>query len=469
MANEFDFLRTRWPKLAALGADASRLVDISPVTALASLRDYCEWAADISLDLLDNPMAPDTDQMERLSAMKAMGSVPPEILEKFHNIRTTEDSMSTSPLGNPDEARARMEDAVDIGRWLMRQEGGRPQPAGRTASVNFQTGRQQPVTYTTSQVRVNPEDDPYTTGRRAPAHGTAPADDYDDYDSYRRERDGDRNIGAKVTEWVSGFADRYKQYLTAPVIISAALVVVLLIVLITLLSKCAGNSAAKNVTTPTLTENFSILITATPAPATTPAPVQVVKYLDEFTDAEISKSHAEWTTYYLGKWNASSHTGNFSIFNGMTGDDAKGVLYEHGLAWFIKSGEFERTEDRRALTFTTNGLYDTFIFDMGVEKEWCFEDAADCGSYSIQVFVDGSDSPVYTSDKVNYSYYKNNIQVNVKGAQSVKVRLVEEKGSKGSLNVVLGDARFVGSSSNALTTTTTTAAGETTTTTTAAQ
>ena len=98
MANEFEFLRSRWPKLAALGADASRLVEFSPVTALSSLRDYCEWAADITLDLLGNALPPETSQDDRIAAMQALGTVPAEIIQKYYDILATRVPVPGNPL-----------------------------------------------------------------------------------------------------------------------------------------------------------------------------------------------------------------------------------------------------------------------------------------------------------------------------------------------------------------------------------
>lgn len=517
MANEFEFLRSRWPKLAALGADAARLVDFSPVTALSSLRDYCEWAADITLDVLGNPMAPDTPQLERLSALKAMGSVPPDILQKFHNIRATEDRVSGNPLGDPNEARARMADAVDIGRWLMRQDGGvRSGYTGRQTPVRggygsgddtYATGRRTPVrrepsqntgsyhtssynpgayasgntgSYNTSSYQRPPQDEaPYDDGQ-----GGYPEDGYDNggyaddgyQDGYDNGQDGyepPRRGRGGYNGGSSGGGgrfdlSRYKRFLTMPVIISAVLVIVLLVALILILSRCGGRTAPDpQGTTPSATapsETLSILVTPTPSPTATPnAPANnaQIKYLDEFAEGDITKSHTAWENYYLGKWTANSHNASFSIFNGGSGSDAKGILYEHGLGWFIKSSDFDSNEARRALTFNTNGQYSALTFDMGVDKEWLFDDAKDCGTYQLMVFVDDKEDPVWTSEEVNYNYYKTGISVDVTGAQKVKIRLIEKKGSKGSLNVVLGNAGFVPAAGG--TSETTPAGGETTT------
>ena len=105
---------------------------------------------------------------------------------------------------------------------------------------------------------------------------------------------------------------------------------------------------------------------------------------------------------------------------------------------------------------------------MGVDEEWLFDDAKDCGTYQLMVFVDDKEDPVWTSEEVNYNYYKTGISVDVTGAQKVKIRLIEKKGSKGSLNVVLGNAGFVTATGGTAETTpaggetTTPAAGETT-------
>jgi hypothetical protein len=255
-----------------------------------------------------------------------------------------------------------------------------------------------------------------------------------------------------------------------PLVAAAVLLIILLIVLVTILSRCTGPNAAKTTTTTTKpSETFSMLITPTPTPTATPTPppAATIKYVDEFDTADITKSHTDWKNYYLGKWTANSHNANFSIFNGGSGTDAAGVDYEHGLGWFVKSSDFDGSSARRALTFKTNGAYSTLSFDMGVDHKWLFADAEDCGTYRILIFVDGQDEAIFTTDWVNYNYYKTGIEVDVTGAQEVKIRLEQKKGSKGSLNVVLGNCGFTETVSVPETTTTvaettTAAEGETT-------
>jgi len=489
MANEFEFLRARWPKLAALGADAARLVDFSPVTALSTLRDYCEWAADIALDLLGNPLPPETPQLERLSALKAMGMVSPDILQKFYNIQATEDRVGGNPLGDPNEARARISDAIDIGRWILRQGGGyAAQPSrGYTGSYTtgedaYASGRQDNTAYSGGTMGYNPGN--RNTGNDYPQPEQNNYDpDYDDNGGYQNgyandqadypEPQGGRFSGfnlLSIRDWFLNLWDRCRGSRALPVAIAAVLLIILLIVLITVLSRCSGTGAATTTTTTVKpSETFSMLITPSPTPTATPTPppAATVKYVDEFDSADITKSHTAWTNYYLGKWTANSHNANFSIYNGGSGTDAAGVEYEHGLGWFVKSGDFDGDSARRALTFKTNGQYSTLSFDMGIDHKWLFDDAENCGTYRILVFVDGQDEAIYTTDWVNYNYYKTGIEVDVTGAQEVKIRLEQKKGNKGSLNVVLGNCGFTeavaATTPAASETTTTTAVEETTT------
>ena len=487
MANEFEFLRSRWPKLAALGADAARLVDFSPVTALSTLRDYCEWAADITLDLLGNPLPPETPQLERLSALKAMGSVPPDILQKFVNIQATENRSGGNPLGDPNEARARISDAIDIGRWMMRQDGGRggytAQPSrGYTGNYTtgedaYATGRQSSAAYSGGTLGYTPNSNANNEYQQPDQYEYD--DGYDQNDGYQDEYDdgqdgyqAPRRGGFNFRNFnFSELLERFRGNRAAlPLVAAAVLLIILLISLILILSRCSGpNAASTTTTTVKPSETFSMLVTPSPTPTATPTapPVAQIKYVDEFDSSDITKSHTAWTNYYLGKWTANSHNANFSIYNGGSGTDAAGVEYEHGLGWFVKSGDFDGNSARRALTFKTNGEYSALTFDMGIDYEWLFDDASDCGKYRILVFVDGQDEAIYTTDWVNYNYYKTGITVDVTGAQEVKIRLEQTKGSKGSLNVVLGNCGFTeavaATTPAASETTTTTAAEETTT------
>ena len=122
MASEFDFLRVKWPKLAAMAADATRLADVSPSSSLLSLRTFCEWACDITLDFYELQVAGGASQIEKLEALQASGMVPSEILQKFHNVRsagnrtTQKEAESASIL-----VHGCIADCFDIGQWLFRE------------------------------------------------------------------------------------------------------------------------------------------------------------------------------------------------------------------------------------------------------------------------------------------------------------------------------------------------------------
>ena len=122
MASEFDFLRVKWPKLAAMAADASRLADVSPSSALSSLRTYCEWATDIALDFYELQVAGGASQIEKLEALQTSGMVPAEILQKFHNVRSAGTRTSLREIESASLlVHSSIGDCLDIGQWLFRE------------------------------------------------------------------------------------------------------------------------------------------------------------------------------------------------------------------------------------------------------------------------------------------------------------------------------------------------------------
>ena len=241
------------------------------------------------------PWLLDTPQLSGEGSMASMRL--PRYFTEIHNIRATEDRVSGN-LGDPNEARARMADAVDIGRWLMRQDGGvRSGYTGRQTPVRggygsgddtYATGRRAPVrrepsqntgayhtssynpgsyasgntgSYNTASYQRPPQDEaPYDDGQ-----GGYPEDGYDrggyaddgyqdgydnGQDGYEPPRRGRGGYGSSSGGGGRFDLSRYKRFLTMPVIISAVLVIVLLVALILILSRCGGKTTDPQGTTP---------------------------------------------------------------------------------------------------------------------------------------------------------------------------------------------------------------------------
>ena len=118
---DFNFLRIKWPKLAAIAADASRLVEVSPASAMATMQNFCEWAADIVLDLYDIGTQNGITQQEKLETLRATGHVPPEVIARFNNILVSGGRRAYRINEDVEEARQAIVDVYEIGRWLNKE------------------------------------------------------------------------------------------------------------------------------------------------------------------------------------------------------------------------------------------------------------------------------------------------------------------------------------------------------------
>jgi hypothetical protein len=438
---DFGFLRGYWPKLAALGNDAARLVEASPVACVADCQNFCEWAADIVLDMSQLQLSSDATQMEKLDAMKISGIVPPDILQRFHNVRNAP-SRSRSPLGSVDVARACVNDIVDIGRWIVRQSGPREAaPIRRSA----------PITATAPIRRtVVEEPNEYETPPEAPATETSsntrriayvpeepsdyeepPAEERASRVSSRASRSASgHSLGTSPggrSLFASGGGHGRRGNFPWQTVVAIVLVLVVLVGLVVLVTKLAGKKGGATPTpTPTPIVNTDPTVDPNAAASPTPeAPTGQTVALDGLTPT------TTFSTLYKKKWTANSYNGNFSIH---------GRIYESGIGMFVKSADISDTQGSVTATYALDGHYTQFAFDLGADDKWSTGGEASHGTYKLEIYLDEATDPVYNSDFQNNAYDAQDQTVDVTGATTMRIKLTEKKGTDGTLNVVLGDA-----------------------------
>ncbi len=387
MASEFDFLRMKWPKLAAMAADASRLADISPSSSVSSLRTYCEWASDIALDLYEIQVGGGASQIEKLEALQASGLVPAEILQKFHNVRSAGNRTLQEMSSSRELVHACLSDCRDIGQWLFRE--------------------------------AEKEGWPRAEGY-APSYGHVPIEGLN-----TKPQGLDYEGGGGMN--MPRFMRRYGSFVTMGL---AAVVVIGIIVGIVIgFSKCSPGGGDDNVLmlSPTVAPNTPVptpvqAVTPTPEPTTEPEPFDWVE------DLPIA-SNFTCKTLYQKQWDIKTRHEEFQM---------NGEIYEHGIGMFIPEDAMEKRASQEAV-WNLNGDYYKCTFDLGVEEKFGYDIRLKYGVFQVRLYADGVE--IWDSqEKQDYQYFKEDNTVQIPpGTLMLKVRLDQYKGEKGTLNVIMGD------------------------------
>jgi len=426
MAREFDFLRNRWPRLAALGNDASRLAEASPSICIRTLNKYCEQAAVMAMEQLKITPFPEDTQEDRLDALKTSGT-PAEILQKFHNVLTA--GYDRNPLGNADTAAACLADCQDIGRWLMRQaDGGIYLKTGYTAPIpgtdmgTRNIPKVQDTSYIPRRVEYDPQDTQPMSVRRVSGMPSEPS----------RPIAGsamlaDEDRGYSFMDNFRGGFGRINWVILAAIVVVIGLIITLLI----LLSRHDPASTTLPTASPTAPGYTVPVATLIPTASPTPDPEQYIVYAEEL---EVSIAPEDIATYFEGRWSANQYAGAFQI-----GDHE----YDHGIGLFIKSRSITGHQESVSLFYDLNGNYSQMMFDLGAEANWSYGDEEENGTFRVMVYLDDSLAEIYDSDFHDGTFIDRNITLDVSGAQTVRIKLFQTKGSEGTLNVVLGDLRMV--------------------------
>ena len=387
---DFNFLRIKWPKLAAIAADAGRLVEVSPASAIQTMQNFCEWAADIALDFYEINAQNGTTQQEKIDTLRATGHVPADIVERFRSIMLAGGRRMYRDNEDVEEARQCIEDVYEIGRWLNKEA----DRAGWPPRSDYY----RPV--------ITP------LGSQAEGGG------------------GGGFSSGRISQAFGNFK---------PLILLGAGAIVVIGLAIWGVSSIVANSNGPKATLPNLTPTPTVKPTDTPilvtmpvdAVTATPAPETYV-FLDTLT-AKVTKE-----TFYKNKWKTDPLT---------IGDKT----YTNGFGMYIPRGKISGTDGTWSMEFhNLDGKYSKLKFDLGADAnpKWY---GSGYGYFRIRIYVDSTSNLVYDmgipdvdeGGLKEYTFTDFGREVNIAGANKLIIRLTERKGSKGTINVVLGDARLV--------------------------
>lgn len=423
MAQDFSFLRARWPKLAALASDAKRLVTISPTVSISSMLTFCEWASEAILYIANVPVAEDASLAEKLDAMHRTPSIPQEIITRFENIQAAPNKMR-NPLGDSQVSQACLDDLYDIAQWMMRfdSRGSLKGPATSTRIPPEEYAQEEAYT---EEVQGN---EGYEGGY---AEGN-----YEEYAEGEYDESGMQDVPASpIREFMARFTNGGGA--NPLLVIIPALIVIALLTWLGFIIAGKNKPAAKPTPTPQTTLAVSALPSfSTPSPSPSPSPTptpapEVTTYLQDMTFS--SNSSINMSHIHKGRWSSEKYNGEFNI---------DGTTYDHGLGMFIASSEISDKRATKALVIDLGGMYNTFITSYGAEKNWDFGNSKERGSYRINIKVDGV--TVHAGEgRSGPDGGVKDVTVNVTGAQTLTIELTQRKGSRGTLNIVLGDARLV--------------------------
>jgi len=381
---DFNFLRIKWPKLAAIAADASRLVEVSPSSAISTMQNFCEWAADIALDLYDIKTQSGITQQEKIETLKATGNAPVDVIGRFQNVLLAGSSRLYRQNEDVEEARVCIEDVYEIGRWLNKEA----DRAGWPPKNEYYSPIMSPI------------------GMPAEGGGFASG-----------------GIGEKI----KGFQPLIIAAIAALVIIAIATFFIVSII-------NNGNTPKPTlpVITPTPTLTSTLLQETTPGADVTPSPApETVQFLDALKNAFTSTVN----TYFLGKWTFQSGDKPFTISD---------KQYQNGVGMYVAYKSIAGTSATITVKIKLDGAYDKLRFSLGVDSNLDYGSAY--GTFRVIIYKNStSDSAiVYTSGKQQYDYTDLGKEVDITGCTTLYIKLTEWKGTKkNTLNIVLGDIRLV--------------------------
>lgn len=391
MASEFDFLRVKWPKLAAMAADATRLADVSPSSALLSLRTFCEWATDIALDFYELQVAGGASQIEKLEALQSSGMVPSEVLQKFHNVRSAD---SHTSLRETESAsilvRGCISDCLDVGQWLFREaeKEGWPHVDGYSQS--------------------------YSSIPIAGLGGTSDGSGYDVGGEYARKFS------------MSRFMRKYGSVVS--LIGVAVLIAVIGIGISFGLKSCNKEKAPPQNTieaTPQPTPDPGPVVAETPTPVPTPVE-DPYKYIDELGVANDIES------FHTSHWRFPTNTNPFTTVNG---------TYTQGIGMYIPSKMISKEQASLTEAYNLGGKFYKMTFVLGCETSMCYDVKDKFGTYEIVILADGKIA--WESGWHDYSYTVENQEVILgDDCARLEIKLKQRKGTNGTLNVVMGNIKM---------------------------
>ncbi len=384
MASEFDFLRGKWPKLAAIAADASRLVDIIPSSAMKSLEKFTMWTADIALDIYEIQVPGGATQLEKLEALQACGYVPVEVLQKFHNVRTAAGRHVADVNSATDLANACLSDCREIGQWLSRES----EKSGFVPTQQFTPEYRVPISGMNTHMR---EPDMMPSG-------------------YRFNR----------------FMRQYGSF------VALFFVVVVIGASVFGISRLFAKKTEEE-QAPSAELFATAQVTYTPAPqdvVTVEETEEVVEVIEpEYVLIDNLPISQEFEIAHLsvGEWDVSKNR-PFQNAN---------QTFDSGLGMFLPSKSISEEWGNDEMVYNLGGIYETISFYLFVDTEGSYGISSEYGMFEIRIYADGE--KIYDSDHMYYDDADEVTKILPQGTLQLKIQLIQKKGSKGTLDVVMGD------------------------------
>lgn len=431
MPSEMDFLRAKWPKLAALGSEAERLMQITPAGAIECLQSFCSWAADISLELLDIRIDPGASDDEKLNALYASGLMPPEVVEKFQIVFSAGSNSTYRVNITANEAYTCFNHALDIGRWMKRES--EVMRAGRSDAYRPGPPPEIPVESSRRPNILTPP--PPATGVDADTRPFYARDTQTNADSSDgRDRTPRRATYTKYTppsspaksEGFLGFFEEYRQYFYIGL---AALAMVVIGVVIALAIRNAGKTGPlvlPSVSPPTVSAD--VVLTEEPSPSPSPEPTETLTALSSLS---VEGTAPKYLT--TDRWNFKDPDADFNM---------NGTKYTSGLGMFVASSTIQEKRGSQSVSYKLESKYTQLSFDLGCDDQ--LKGYSDnYGQFRLQIYCDDESDPRYNSDFQKFDFFQANITMDVTNVTTIKIVLTEEKGDDGTLNVIMGNAMLV--------------------------
>jgi type I restriction enzyme R subunit len=114
----FEFLRPKWPELAALGGFGEAYAHSDPIGSIGKLRAFCEQTAKFIHHALRLHRLIRPNLIDLLEDSAFQSAVPPVVLSKLHALRIEGNHAVHGNRGSTASALRLLKDAFDLGRWL---------------------------------------------------------------------------------------------------------------------------------------------------------------------------------------------------------------------------------------------------------------------------------------------------------------------------------------------------------------
>ncbi len=137
--------------------------------------------------------------------------------------------------------------------------------------------------------------------------------------------------------------------------------------------------------------------------------------------------------YYIDRWTNTAYMGDFMA---LIGDEARQVS---GIGWFVPSSSIDSKEEgaqgQVSAAYDLGGQYKKLTFLVSSDQVWT--DGAQAGTYNLAVATDGE--TVYETGWCDHTTSLTDITVDLTGCQRLTFTLTQRRGSKGTLNIVMGE------------------------------